>query len=74
VIDVLDVLTRWNPIHVSDDLVIPQLGDDKISLGIRIRIGRVGYLKCELGQRETSIFGPSANPVNMGINLGPIGV
>src|SRR4029434_11093571 len=74
VIDVFDVLTRWNLTHVPDDLVIPQLGDDKISLGVRIRIGRVGYLECELGQGEASIFGPSSDPVNLGIVLWPIGV
>ena len=51
-IDVSDVLACFNVTHVPDYLVIPQLGDDKISLGVRIRIGRVGDLERELGQGE----------------------
>src|SRR5262245_30883885 len=73
-IDVFDVLARLNLAHVPDELVIPQLGDDKISLGVRIRIGRMSDLERKLSQGEASIFGPSSDPVNLGIVLWPIGV
>jgi hypothetical protein len=36
VIDVFYALARWNLVHIRDDLVIPQVGDDKIPLGVRI--------------------------------------
>ena len=74
VIDVFDVLARLNLAYVPDDLVIPQLSDDKIPLDVRIRIGRMSDLERKLGQGETSILGPSSDPVNVGIVRWPIGV
>ena len=74
VIDVLDVLTCLNFTHLPDDPAIPKISDDKIPLGIRIRICRVSDLKGELSQRETGVLGPSSDPVNVGIRCWPIGV
>jgi hypothetical protein len=48
VIDVFDVLARLNLAYVPDDLVIPQLSDDKIPLDVRIRIGRMSDLERKL--------------------------
>src|ERR1700716_1633895 len=60
--------------HVLDDSISPQLGNDIVALGIRVRIGGVSDLECELGQRQAGIFGAGADPENAGTVGWAVGV
>jgi hypothetical protein len=42
------MLARLIRVHVPDDPNLHQLSNDMIPLGIRIRIGGMGNLECEL--------------------------
>lgn len=51
--------------HVADGAQRLQLGDNEVALGVGIRIGGMGDLERELGQRESGVLGAGADPINV---------
>src|SRR5258708_4480463 len=68
------MLTGLIDFYSLDRSIFPQLGDDIVALGIRIRSGGVGDLKCEPREGQAGISCAGTDPKNALIVRRPVGV
>jgi AraC-like DNA-binding protein len=68
------LLPRPNDPNSLDQPTFRQLGNDKVSLGIGVRVGGVGDLECELGQGEARVSCAGPGPDNTCVVRRTVGV